>query len=115
MTERKTSSVLHLDMLDSHTPPRSVRFERSEYPHWKFPQNMRDIAPLPDVIFLRYHGDEVTGWVKSLDVWINLSNGKPAVILSESSNDCVTWKYKGQERQWLTTRGQFLSRFSTKK
>jgi hypothetical protein len=40
-----------------------VRWERSEYPHPKFPAGMKT-QPLPDVIWLRFHGAEVTGWQK---------------------------------------------------
>lgn len=39
------------------------RWERSEYPHPKFPLAMKD-GPLPNVIWLRFHGKEVTGWSK---------------------------------------------------
>lgn len=44
------------------------RWERSKYPHPKFPQGMRT-GVLPDVIWLRFHTvfrgemmEEVTGW-----------------------------------------------------
>lgn len=39
----------------------SCHLERSEWPHPKFPQEMK-LGLLPDVIWLRVHGDEVTGW-----------------------------------------------------
>jgi len=45
--------------------PAAARWERSEYPHPKFPAAMRALQLLPDVIWLRYHGNEVTGWAKS--------------------------------------------------
>jgi len=45
------------------------RWERSEWPHPKFPQDMRRGTLLPDVIWLRFHTvvrggmmEEVTGW-----------------------------------------------------
>jgi hypothetical protein len=45
------------------------RWERSEWPHQKFPQDMRRGTLLPDVIWLRFHTvfrggmmEEVTGW-----------------------------------------------------
>jgi len=43
----------------------SARWVRSEYPHPNFPAAMRSMQLLPDIIWLRYHGTEVTGWEKS--------------------------------------------------
>jgi len=43
----------------------SAHWVRSEYPHPKFPPAMRGMQLLPDVIWLRYHGEEVTGWSKN--------------------------------------------------
>lgn len=43
--------------------------------------------------------------------WVCRRNDKSAVILSESANGCVTWRYKGHKRSWLTTKRQFISRF----
>lgn len=44
------------------------RWERSEYPHRKFPRHLHD-GLLPDVIWIRYHTafrggmvEDVTGW-----------------------------------------------------
>jgi hypothetical protein len=41
-----------------------VRWVRSKWPHPKFPKEMK-LHLLPDVIWLRYHGQAVTGWAKS--------------------------------------------------
>jgi len=46
-------------------PTGSEHWVKSEYPHPKFPSTMRRMQLLPDVIWLRYHGEEVTGWSKN--------------------------------------------------
>ncbi len=58
-------------------PPRfydanGCRWEKSKYPHPKFPAAMRGTTLLPDVIYLRFHTvfrgellEEVTGWQSS--------------------------------------------------
>lgn len=48
------------EIMITHPTP---RWERSEYPHPKFPLAMK-AQPLPNVIWLRFHGKEVTGWSK---------------------------------------------------
>jgi hypothetical protein len=44
---------------------KTVRYERSEYPHPKFPKHMRGMQLLPDIIWLHFHGEIVTGWTKT--------------------------------------------------
>lgn len=39
----------------------SARWQRSEWPHPLFPNHMKT-KPLPNVIWLRFHGNEVTGY-----------------------------------------------------
>lgn len=58
--ERRLSETIR--QIDSIGPaPNSVRFERSEWPHPIFPKHMKT-GLIPDVIWLRFHDEVVTGW-----------------------------------------------------
>lgn len=43
--------------------------------------------------------------------WINRSNGKSAMVLAESADDSIHWRYKGSNRRYSNTRTDFLRKF----
>lgn len=77
-----------------------VRWVRSEYPHPEFPADMRGMQLLPDVIWLRYHGPEVTGWSKDVPETEKAAEGARALLRKEREK-AAKW-----HKAWLRVLGR---------